>query len=284
MAADYDAGEITARERKAAKNQKEVAKYEADSAKNQFKQQVSNYDFANAQNRNLADIELKQNSMKNEADRFNAMRDLQNSAIGLMGSMNQAMNGSSVYNMQYMLDNRNDADNVTYWNQLQTNNNAVNNAYDEAYNANQVAKNDAAINTEKTLRDMQSGLSTNLSNINPNLYVAPGSVSKSSSKSSNKKAGASASGSTSTSGTASSSSAGTASSGSAGSSSGSSKSTNSLDLGGEGFYEANKVPQHESHLSGYITPDNSRQNANRVQSTKGSSNYFGRLMKNYKHR
>lgn len=172
--ADYDAGEITERERSAANRQKEIAGFNADAVRNQLDRQLANYDMANQQNRRLADVQLKQNSRKGEADRFEAQRNLQNASIGLLGSMNQAMNGSSTGNLMSMLRNRNDADNSIYWQQLMENQNAVNNAYQESMNQNQAAKNDAVTNAAKALQDIESDLSANLSNINPNLYVAPG--------------------------------------------------------------------------------------------------------------
>lgn len=173
--ADYDAGEVTPRESLAAEHQKEIARSNADATKNQLAQQLANYDYANRQNRRLADVELKQNSRKSESDRFNAMRDLQNAALGLFGSMNQAMNGSTLGNLMRMLENRSDRDNDTYWTQLQVNQDQVNNAYEESVNQNNVAKNDAAINAEQALRSMEGDLAANLNNINPNLYEAPGS-------------------------------------------------------------------------------------------------------------
>lgn len=172
--ADYDNAEVTERERKAANNLKSIADYNANATKTQLANQLGNYDFANRQNRNLADVQLKQNSRKTEADRFEAMRDLQNASLGLFGSMNQAMNGSTVGNMMRMLENRSDKDNQTYWTQHQINQDTVNNAYDESVNQNNVAKNDAAINAEKALMDMQGDLAANLNNINPSLYSAPG--------------------------------------------------------------------------------------------------------------
>lgn len=172
--ADYDSGEITERERLAAERQKAIQNYNAQSIKNQLDQQLSNFDFANRQNRNLADVQLKQNSRKTSSDRFEAQRDLQNAALGMFGSMNQAMNGSTVGNFMRMLENRNDKENNTYWTQHQVNQDQVENSYDEAVNQNNVAKNDAVTNAEKALRDTQADLSVNLSNINPNLYEAPG--------------------------------------------------------------------------------------------------------------
>lgn len=234
MAVDYDNAEVSERERKAAENQKTLGKYNADSTKNQLKQQLGNYDFANAQNRQLADTELKQNSRKTEADRFEAMRDLQNSALGLMGSMgNQALNSSSLYNLNYMLENRNDKDNNTYWTQHQVNQDAVNNAYDESANQNQVAKNDAIINTEKALRDMQSDMAANLNNINPSLFEEPGS--------------------------------------------------GESNFGANGYYDANKVDQHNAQLSGYLMPDNSVQAARDIAGRNNiqRNDYFGRLLNRY---
>lgn len=172
--ADYDNAEVTERERKAANNLTSIANYNANATRQQLANQLGNYDLANQQNRDLADTERRQNSRKTEADRFEAQRDLQNAALGLFGSMNQAMNGSTVGNMMRMLENRSDKDNQTYWTQHQVNQDAVENAFDESANQNQVAKNDAAINAEKALMDMQGDLAANLNNINPSLYSEPG--------------------------------------------------------------------------------------------------------------
>lgn len=174
MANDYDLGTVTDRERNAAKNQKAISNRNAAAVTNQLARQLANYDMANTQNRSLANVELKQNQRKSEADRFEAQRNLQNAAIGLLGSMNAAMNGSSIGNTMRMLENRNDADNQTFWTQHQANQDAVENAYQESFNQNQVAKNDAAASAEKAIRDIEDDLAANLNNINPNLYVAPG--------------------------------------------------------------------------------------------------------------
>ena len=100
---EYDAGNITDRERKAAENQIDLAKKNADDVRNQVSKQLETYDYANRQNRSLADVQLKQNSRKNSADRFEAQRDLQNATLGLLGSMGNAMNGSSTGNLMRML-------------------------------------------------------------------------------------------------------------------------------------------------------------------------------------
>ena len=172
--AGYDSAEITDRERLAADRQKEISNQLAKDVRNQLAHQMANYNMADAQNKRLANVQLKQNSRKSEADRFEAQRQLQNATIGLLGSMNQAMNGSAVGNLMRMLENRSDADNQTYWTQLQANQDAIRNAYNESINQNRIARTDAAINAEKALRDLEADLSANLNNINPNLYIKPG--------------------------------------------------------------------------------------------------------------
>lgn len=174
--ADYDAGEITDRERLAADRQKVISRYNALAVKNQLASQMENYDKADQQNAGLRDVQLKQLARKNETDRFEAQRQLQNATIGLLGSMgNQAMNSSTVGNTMSMLRNRNDSDNNTYWQQLMDNQNQVYNAYNESLNQNNNARRDALANATKAIQDIENDLSANLNNINPNLYISPGS-------------------------------------------------------------------------------------------------------------
>lgn len=173
--ADYDAGEITERERQAANNQIGISAFDASALRNQLARQNATYDMADAQNRALRDTQLKQVGRKAETDRFEAARNLQNSALGLFGALGPtAFNSSSLDNAAYMLRNRNDADNNVYWQQLMDNRNAITNAYEEALNQNQVARSEAAANTEKGIRDIESYLAANLNNINPNLSAEPG--------------------------------------------------------------------------------------------------------------
>lgn len=172
--ADYDSAEVTDRERLTAKHQRQLAAANVDSTRRQLAQQLENYDFANRQNRALADVQLQQNSRKTSADRFEAQRDLQNATLGLLGSMGNAMNGSSTGNLMRMLENRNDKENNTYWAQHQVNQDQVENSYNDSLNQNNVAKNEAAANAQKALADIQNDLAANLNNINPSLYIEPG--------------------------------------------------------------------------------------------------------------
>ena len=168
--ANYDAGEITSRERQAANNQTSISAQNVRDVQNQLNRQLANYDFADAQNRALADTQLRQNSRKTSADRFEAQRDLQAATLGLLGSMGTAMNGSSAGNLARMLESRNDKENNTYWAQHQVNQDAVENAYQDSLNQNRVARRDAMQSAEKSIRDIESDWAANLNNINPNLF------------------------------------------------------------------------------------------------------------------
>ena len=174
MAADYDAGEVTERERTAASHQNALAEYNAQSTKNQLSQTLGNYDLSDQQNRALADVQLKQNSRAAAADRFGQNRKLQTSAQAIMGAAGNALNGSSTENLLNMLATRTDLDNAEVWESLTSNQNQVLNALQESLNQNVVSRNDAAINAEKGLRDIEADTAAQLNNINPNLWVAPG--------------------------------------------------------------------------------------------------------------
>ena len=174
MASSYDSGEVTPREQQAAKNQLELAKFNADTTRNQLSQQLANYDQADRQNRSLADVQLKQNSRQAASDRFGQNKRLQAATQGLLGSVGNALNGSSTYNLLNMLATRTDLDNADAWQTLTQNQNSVENAYQESLNQNVLSRNDAASNAEQALRGIEADTAAQLNNINPNLYTAPG--------------------------------------------------------------------------------------------------------------
>ena len=168
--ASYDNAEVTKREREAAKNQTAISTQNVKDVQNQLARQLANYDYADAQNRALADVQRQQNSRKTSTDRFEAQRDLQAATLGLLSSMGSAMNGSSTGNLMRMLESRNDKENNTYWAQLLANQDQVENAYNEALNQNNVARRDAMQSAEKAIRDIEGDWRANMNNINPTLF------------------------------------------------------------------------------------------------------------------
>lgn len=161
---------VTDQERKAAANQTAISSQNIRDVQNQLARQLSNYDYADAQNRALADAQLRQNSRKTSADRFEAQRDLQAATLGLLGSMGSAMNGSSTGNLMRMLESRNDKENNVYWAQHQANQDSVENAYQDSLNQNNVARRDAMQSAEKAIRDIGADWSAYLASINPELF------------------------------------------------------------------------------------------------------------------
>lgn len=168
--ANYDKAELTDREKLAGKNQTTISKQNVKDVQNQLKRQLANYDFADAQNLALANTQLKQNSRKTSADRFEAQRDLQAATLGLLGSMGSAMNGSSTGNLMSMLRSRNDKENNTYWAQHQENQDQVMNSYNDSLNQNRVARRDAMQSAEKAIADITGDWRANMNNINPKLF------------------------------------------------------------------------------------------------------------------
>lgn len=161
---------LTDQQRLAAANQTDLARANKHSVWRQLSRQLATYDYADAQNRALADAQRMQNSRKNDSDRFEAQRDLQSAALGLLGSMGTAMNGSATGNLMRMLESRNDKENNSYLSQLQQNQDAVENAYQEALNQNNVNRLDVRSSADKATDDIQSDWYANLNNINPRLH------------------------------------------------------------------------------------------------------------------
>ena len=156
--------------KQAAQNQTALSQQNIRDVKNQLARQLSNFDLADAQNRALADTQLNQNSRKMSADRFEAQRDLRDAALGLLGSMGQAMNGSSTGNLMRMLQSRNDKENNTFWAQHQVNQDAIENAYDDSLNQNNIARRDAMQSAEKAIRDISADWAASMANIDPDWF------------------------------------------------------------------------------------------------------------------
>lgn len=161
---------LTDQQRLAAKNQTNLSEMNRESVWRQLSRQLATYDYADAQNRALADAQRIQNSRKNDSDRFEAQRDLQSAALGLLGSMGNAMNGSATGNLMQMLESRNDKENNTYLSQLQQNQDAVENAYQEALNQNNINRLDVRNSADKAVDDIHSDWYANINNINPKLH------------------------------------------------------------------------------------------------------------------
>lgn len=160
-------------EKTAANRVDEIARYNRKSIDLNLGYMNDLYDAADAQNKALLDVEKTQNRQKTEADRFQAQRNLQNAARGLVNTVGQGLNSSAAGNIVNLTRGQQDSDNVDYWNTLRQNQNTVENAYQEALNQNYISRREAAINAEIAKRDIESNQSASRQNINPDLYEAP---------------------------------------------------------------------------------------------------------------
>lgn len=172
--ANYENGEITNRERTAASRLGEIAQANYDSYAEQLNQKLAGYEQALRQNRSLADAELQEADRKSASERFGQLRKLQSTVASLMASSGNALAGSGNGNLLTMIRGRQDLDNNSAWEALQQNRDQIENAYNEAANQNYLAANEAASNAEYGLRGIRTDTATQLNNINPNLYEAPG--------------------------------------------------------------------------------------------------------------
>lgn len=164
----------TAAEKKAAKNLKDIAAYNAQSLRDQLAGTLSNYDLADEQNEALAGLQKTQNSEKGASERFAQNKRLQMATQGMLGAAGNALQGSGAINTIDMLRGRSDLDNGETLDTLKQNQNTVMNALREALNANITARRDAVDTARSSLRGIEADTAAQLNNIDPSLYAAPG--------------------------------------------------------------------------------------------------------------
>ena len=158
----------------AANRQIELGDYNIGSVAEQADAALANLDLADQQNAALLDKQKKDYARKSSSDRSEARRKLIQAAQASTGAMGSHMNGSNMENFLSMIDSRNDADNVNFWDQLQENWNTAENAYNESLNQNALQRNEIVANARKQMRDIEANTSANLQNIDEDEYSAPG--------------------------------------------------------------------------------------------------------------
>lgn len=164
----------TSKENKAAANTGVVAAYNAQSTKDQVARALSNFALSDKQNTALADIELKQHSRQGAADRFSAAKKLQSSTKGILSSAGNGMQGSGLGNLLGMLRGRTDTDSGEVLGTLAQNQNATRRGLQDTLLASALSSRDAITNGVLGLRGIESSVSADRSNINPSLFIKPG--------------------------------------------------------------------------------------------------------------
>lgn len=237
----------TANDRQAAANLTDIAGFNAQSTKNQLKQQQDNLRMSDDQNRALMGVQKDQSSKAVAGDRFAQQRKLQSATSSVLNAAGNALQGSAAGSLAGMLGTRNDLDNNASWGQLTKDHNAADNKYTEAYNSNQLARNEIASNAEFQLRGFEADTAAQRNNINASLYVKPGAPAQ-------KKGGKTvkASGS----------------------------------LGAKGTYEGNKFSPNLAKTTKSLIPDDAAALASLLQPANqlGGTDYFSQLLNGYTNR
>ncbi len=164
----------SASDKKAAANLGKIAGFNAQTAKDQLADSLRGFDMSDKQNRSLAGVQKVQNSRKGASDRFAQAKKMQASVASMRNAAGNALQGSGTYGIIDMIRGRTDLDNNEVWSILHQNQNAVQNALDESLNANVLARNDARAATAASLRGIEADTAAQLNNIDPSLFVAPG--------------------------------------------------------------------------------------------------------------
>lgn len=240
----------TSEQKKAAKNLSTISKFNAKSTKNQLLQQFDNYDMSDKQNRALTDVQKDQTSRQGAGDRFAQQLKLQSSTNHLRNAAGNALMGSALGGLVSALGTRNDLDNNAVWSQVSKEHGAAENKFMEAFNANQLGRNEAASNAEFALRGVEADLAAQRNNIDSSLFVAPGAKGKTTKK-------------------------------------GGKKVTKpSGQLGSDSLYDRHKVKAGIAKLGGYMMPADAQAQVDALNPANplAGNDYFSKLLNGYTQR
>ena len=168
------AGSVSALERTAAANLSTIAGRNAQTVIDELNRALGVFDQADAQTRQSAGLQQTQASRKAAGERFLQNRRLQSSVAGLAGAAGNALQGNGGAGLADMIRTRTDMDSAENLDILRGNRDMISNAMLEALNTNIFARNEAANRAEVALRGIESDTAAQLNNINPSLFVRPG--------------------------------------------------------------------------------------------------------------
>jgi hypothetical protein len=166
----------TAKNKKAAAQLLEIARFNAGSVTGQLDKAFGDYDLADRQNQDLAGVQSEANSKQTAADRFSQAKKLQSSTRGILSSAGNALQGSQMGSLAGMVRDRTDLDTGEALGTLAQNQNAVQNSLTESRNATALARRDAATTAELELRRIEGDTAAQLTTLDPSLYKKPGSL------------------------------------------------------------------------------------------------------------
>lgn len=159
----------TPEQRRAANNLGGIVGYNADTLRDKFDQSMQTFDLADEQNRNLRDNNILLAKQGAANDWFRQHKKLQATTSALNDRGGNATRGSFLYDYRDLLGAADDMiDSETLDTQRQ-NENSVLQSYFESLAQNNVSRQEAAMDTESSLRELYADYVAQMNNIHPDL-------------------------------------------------------------------------------------------------------------------
>ena len=127
------------------------------------------YDVADEQSENLWKAQTKQNRRQAGNDWFTNQQNLQAVTDALRDRSGNAMNGSYLYDLWDLVARKDDQDDAAVLDAMRENQDQLNASYFEALASNNNGRNEQAMKTESSLRELASDYVAQGNNINPEL-------------------------------------------------------------------------------------------------------------------
>lgn len=159
----------TDEQRRAAGNLGGIVGYNADTLRNKYDQSMQTFDLADKQNAALRNNNRLLAKQSAGDEWFRQHKKLQATASALNDRSGNAMRGSFLYDYRDLLGAADDMIDAETLDTLRQNENAVLQSYFESMAQNNVSRQEAAIDTESSLRELYADYVAQLNNIHPDL-------------------------------------------------------------------------------------------------------------------
>lgn len=156
-------------QKQAAENLGAIVGYNADTLRNKFDQSMQTFDLADEQNERLRDNNLLVARQQAGNEWFRQHKKLQATASALNDRSGNAMRGSYLYDYRDLLGAADDMIDSETMDTQRQNENSVLQSYFESAAQNNVSRQEAAMDTESSLRELYADYAAQLNNIHPDL-------------------------------------------------------------------------------------------------------------------
>lgn len=156
-------------QRRAASNLGGIVGYNADTLRGKYDQSMQTFDLADKQNAALRDNNRLLAKQSAGEEWFRQHKKLQATASALNDRSSNAMRGSFLYDYRDLLGAADDMIDAETLDTLRQNENSVLQSYFESAAQNNVSRQEAAMDTESSLRELYADYVAQLNNIHPDL-------------------------------------------------------------------------------------------------------------------